>query len=100
MEGILDEYFCIEYEGVNVVGICFDIYFGIEYFYKNEVIYRDLKFQNILYKIMLLLKMKIGDLGLSKIFQMMKFFSLSDIVMYLRVGIKCWKVLEFFVNDG
>lgn len=43
MEGILDEYFCMEYEGGNVVWICFDIYFGVEYLYKNEVIYRDLK---------------------------------------------------------
>lgn len=100
MEGTLDEYLCTEHEGVNAVGICFDIYSGIEYLHKNEVIHRDLKPQNILYKTTPSLKMKIGDFGLSKILQTTKSFSSSDTVMHSRVGTKCWKAPELLANDG
>lgn len=41
--------------------------------------------------------LKIGDFGFSKIFDEVKSgYSLSGIVVYFRVGIRCWKVLEFF----
>ena len=100
MEGTLDEYLCAEHEGVNGVRICIDIYSGIEYLHKNEVIHRDLKPQNILYKTTPSLTMKIADFGLSKILQTTQYFGSSDTVMHSMVGTKCWKAPELFANDS
>ena len=100
MEGTLDEYLCTEHEGGNAVWICFDIYSGVEYLHKNEVIHRDLKPQNILYKTTPSLTMKIADFGLSKILQKTQSFGSSDTVMHSRVGTKCWKAPELFANDS
>ena len=100
MEGTLDEYLCTEHEGGNAVRICFDIYSGIEYLHKNEVIHRDLKPQNILYKTTPSLTMKIGDFGLSKILQTARSFGSSDTVMHSRAGTKCWKAPELFAKDS
>ena len=100
MEGTLDEYLCTEHEGVNAVRICFDIHSGIEYLHKNEVIHRDLKPQNILYKTTPSLTMKIADFGLSKILQTTQHFGSSDTVMHSMVGTKCWKAPELFTNES
>ena len=100
MEGTLNEYLDTEHEGVNAFWICSDIYSGIEYLHKNEVIHRDLKPQNILYKTTPSLAMKIADFGLSKILQTTQHFGSSDTVMHSMVGTKCWKAPELFTNES
>lgn len=96
MEGTLNEYFDTDHQGnkLNAAKICFDISYGITFLHENNVLHRDLKPQNILYKTKPILMAKIADFGLSKILDAAKSDNSSDTVMHSRAGTKCWKAPE------
>ena len=96
MEGTLDEYLDTEDQGnkQNAAKVCFDISSGLTFLHENNVLHRDLKPQNILYKTKPTLTAKIADFGLSKILDAAKSHSSSDTVMHSRAGTKCWKAPE------
>ena len=95
MEGTLDEYLDLEQASNDTAKICLDISSGIKYLHDNNVLHRDLKPQNILYKTKPILMLKIADFGLSKILDEAKSGnSSSGTVTHSRAGTRCWKAPE------
>lgn len=95
MEGTLDEFLDLKQASKEAAKICLDISSGIKYLHYNNVLHRDLKPQNILYKTKPILMLKIGDFGLSKILDEAKSgHSSSGTVAHSRAGTRCWKAPE------
>lgn len=95
MEGTLDEFLDLKQASKEAAKICLDISSGIKYLHDNNVLHRDLKPQNILYKTKPILMLKIADFGLSKILDEAKSgLSSSGTVTHSRAGTRCWKAPE------
>ena len=95
MEGTLDAYLDLEQANNDTAKICLDISSGIKYLHDNNVLHRDLKPQNILYKTKPNLIVKIADFGLSKILDEAKSgHSSNGTVTHSRAGTRCWKAPE------
>lgn len=95
MEGTLDAYLDYKQASQGAAKICSDISSGIKYLHDNNVLHRDLKPQNILYKTKPIVTVKIADFGLSKILDAAKSgHSSSGTVTHFRAGTKCWKAPE------
>ena len=91
MEGTLDTYLSCDCECEQASNICLNIAIGIEFLHKSNVLHRDLKPQNILYKTKPNFIIKISDFGLSKLQQTC---GGSDSVMHSKAGTRCWMAPE------
>ena len=86
MEGNLDEYLNGSKIDVNqATDLCKHIVMGLKFLHGQNILHRDLKPQNILYKAHPKTCLKIADFGLSCIID-----SLSTTVYGTRAGTRCW----------
>ena len=98
MEGALDVYLSCDEECKQALTICVNIASGIEFLHAKNVLHRDLKPQNILYKTRPQFIVKISDFGLSKILQGVKIGAQSESVLHSRAGTRCWMAPELLGN--
>ncbi|XP_078375451.1 uncharacterized protein LOC144658843 isoform X1 [Oculina patagonica] len=94
MEGSLDSYLSCDEECENASTICLGVSSGMEFLHKKGVLHRDLKPQNILYRIHPNFTVKISDFGLSKILQTTQSSNGSESVMHSKAGTRCWMAPE------
>lgn len=94
MEGSLDSYLSCDEECEHAFTICLSLASGIEFLHKQDVLHRDLKPQNILYRTHPNFTAKISDFGLSKILQPTECSSESESVMHSKAGTRCWMAPE------
>lgn len=94
MEGSLDAYLSCDEECEHASTICLNVASGIEFLHKKEVLHRDLKPQNILYKTKPNFSVKISDFGLSKILQAAHSSGEVESVMHSKAGTRCWMAPE------
>ena len=94
MEGSLDTFPISGEKCENVYTICSNIASGLEYLHANDVLHRDLKPQNILYKRRPNFVVKISDFGLSKILHAGTSSTQSETVMHTNAGTRCWMAPE------
>ena len=94
MEGNLDEYlggFTIHTTQATL--LCKDIVMGIKFLHEQNILHRDLKPRNILYKVNPKLCLKIADFGLSRIID-----STSTTVYGTLAGTRCWLAPELLTG--
>ena len=86
MEGNLDEFFD-EYpiNAAEVTRLCEDVVMGLQFLHEQKILHRDLKPQNILYKVHPKMCLKIGDFGLSRAID-----SECTTVYGTIAGTRCW----------
>ena len=98
MEGTLDEYLDIQTHRQHDKGIelCKDVVRGLHFFHELRVLHRDIKPDNILYKVSPRLCFKIADFGLSTEINTMEFKS----VIHGCVGTRCWMAPELLHMVG
>ena len=94
MEGNLEEFFD-EYtiDTSEVTCLCKDVVMGLQFLHEQKILHRDLKPQNILYKVHPKLCLKIADFGLSRTVD-----SECTTVYGTVAGTRCWiapEVLKF-----
>ena len=94
MEGSLDSYLSCDKECEHAFTICLSVASGIEFLHKKDVLHRDLKPQNILYRTHPNFSVKISDFGLSKILQPAQNSGDSESVMHSKAGTRCWMAPE------
>ena len=94
MEGALDGYLSCDEECNQAFTICVNIASGIEFLHAKNVLHRDLKPQNVLYKTRPQFIVKISDFGLSKILQGVNIGAQSESVLHSRAGTRCWMAPE------
>ena len=94
MEGSLDAYLSCDQECEEAFTICLSIASGIEFLHRSDVLHRDLKPKNILYKTNPSFSVKLSDFGLSKILQTSQTGGESESVMHSRAGTRCWMAPE------
>jgi serine/threonine protein kinase len=87
MEGNLDEYLDSTYDMKESVTLCEDVVKGLEFLHGRNILHRDLKPTNILYKSYPKLCLKIADFGLSR-----RTDSTQPLttVYGTNVGTRCW----------
>jgi len=99
MEGSLDAYLRCDQDCEEAFTICLSIASGIEFLHKKDVLHRDLKPQNILYKTNPRFCVKISDFGLSKILQTSQTGGESQSVMHSKAGTRCWMAPELLRKE-
>lgn len=97
MEGSLDNYLSSTKECSQASTICIQIALGMEFLHQNNVLHRDLKPQNILYRTKPHFIVKISDFGLSKFLQQTSDGSKS--VMHSKAGTRCWMAPELLAQN-
>lgn len=100
MEGSLDDYLPGDREGKQAFTICLNIANGIDFLHKQNVLHRDLKPQNILYKTQPEFIVKISDFGISKILHGDQRGTVSETVLNSRMGTRCWMAPELLKNKS
>lgn len=100
MEGTLDEFFDIQryrtHPASLAVELCKDVVRGLHFFHELRVLHRDIKPDNILYKIFPRICLKIADFGLSTEINAKEFKS----VIHSCVGTRCWMAPELLIKVG
>ncbi|PFX33673.1 serine/threonine-protein kinase/endoribonuclease IRE1-like, partial [Stylophora pistillata] len=96
MEGSLDKYLSYNEECSQASTICSQIAGGLEFLHQSDVLHRDLKLQNILYRRKPHFIVKISDFGLSKFLQQK---SGSESVMHSKAGTRRWMAPELLVEN-
>ena len=94
MEGNLDEY--LNGSTVNVTQatlLCQDVVMGLKFLHEHKILHRDLKPQNILYKVHPKLSLKIADFGLSRIID-----TVATTVYGTLAGTRCWIAPEVLTS--
>lgn len=99
MEGPLDAYLSCDAECGHASTICLSIASGIEFLHNKDVLHRDLKPQNILYKTIPNFAVKISDFGLSKILQAGQTDGEGESVMHSKAGTRCWMAPELLDRE-
>ena len=86
MEGNLEEFFD-EYtiNEAEVIGLCEDVVTGLQFLHEQKILHRDVKPQNILYKVHPKMCLKIADFGLSRTID-----SECTTVYGTIAGTRCW----------
>ena len=97
MEDSLDNYLSSTKECSQASTICIQISLGMEFLHQNNVLHRDLKPQNILYRTKPHFIVKISDFGLSKFLQQTSDGSKS--VMHSKAGTRCWMAPELLAQN-
>ena len=86
MEGNLEEFFDgYTIDTAEVTCLCKDVVMGLQFLHEQEILHRDLKPQNILYKVHPKLCLKIADFGLSRTVD-----SECTTVYGTVAGTRCW----------
>ena len=86
MEGNLDDYLDGSKIDVNrATDLCKDVVMGLEFLHRQNILHRDMKPANILYKVHPKTCLKIADFGLSHIID-----SVSTTVYRTGAGTRCW----------
>ena len=97
MEGTLDKYLSCTEECSQASTICSQIALGMQFLHQSNVLHRDLKPQNTLYRTKPHLTVKISDFGLSKFLQQTSDGSKS--VMHSKAGTRCWMAPELLAQN-
>ena len=94
MEGNLEEFFD-EYtiDTAEVTCLCKDVVMGLQFLHEQKILHRDLKPQNILYKVYPKLCLKIADFGLSRAVD-----SKCTTVYGTVAGTRCWIAPEVLTS--
>ena len=94
MEGNLDEYLDgSKIDANQATGLCKHIVMGLEFLHRQNILHRDLKPQNILYKVHPKTCLKIADFGLSH-----NIDSASTTVYGTVAGTRCWIAPEVLTS--
>ena len=94
MEGTLDEYLDTTPRDCSInVTLCQDIVNGVCFLHQNNVMHRDIKPGNILYKSFPKVCLKLADFGLSTKTCISKSFQTAS-VMHSAAGTRCWMAPE------
>ena len=95
MEGNLEEYLNEStFDTTQATILCKDVVMGLEFLHEQNILHRDLKPRNILYKERPKLCLKIADFGLSR-----KVDSKCTTVYGTGVGTRCWIAREVFMSE-
>ena len=97
MEDSLDNYLSSTKECNQASTICSQIAIGMEFLHQSNVLHRDLKPQNTLYRTEPHFIVKISDFGLSKFLQ--KTSDGSKSVMHSKAGTRCWMAPELLAQN-
>ena len=93
MEGTLDELLNGQVE-MEEVSLCKDVVSGLEFLHQNNIIHRDIKPGNILYKRTPKLSLKLADFGLSGRAANVGAPTCTTTVMHSKAGTRCWMAPE------
>ena len=96
MEGSLDNYLSSTKVRSQALTICSQIALGMKFLHGSDVLHRDLKPQNILYRTKPEFIVKLSDFGLSKFLQQTSTDSKS--VMHSKAGTRCWMAPELLAQ--
>ena len=96
MEGSLDNYLSSTKGRSQALTICSQIAHGMKFLHRCDVLHRDLKPQNILYRTKPELFVKLSDFGLSKFLQQTSTDSKS--VMHSKAVTRCWMAPELLAQ--
>ena len=99
MEGSLDDYLPNNEVCEEAFTICLNIGNGLEFLHHKNVLHRDLKPQNILYKTQPEFVVKISDFGISKILHGVQSGPPSETVLNSRMGTRCWMAPELLKKN-
>ena len=97
MEGSLDNYLSSTKVRSQALTICSQIALGMKFLHGSDVLHRDLKPQNILYRTKPEFIVKLSDFGLSKFLQQTSTDSKS--VMHSKAGTRCWMAPELLAQN-
>ena len=94
MEGNFKEYLDgSKIDATQATFLCKDVVLGLEFLHRQKILHRDLKHQNILYKVYPKTGLKIADFGLSRIID-----SVSTTVYGTVAGTSCWIAPEVLTS--
>ena len=95
MEGNLEEFFDEHtFNAAEITGLCEDVVLGLQFLHEQKILHRDLKPQNILYKVHPKMCLKIADFGLSRTID-----SKCTTVYSAIAGTRCWIAPEVLKSD-
>ena len=97
MEGSLDNYLSSTKVHSQALTICSQIALGMKFLHGSDVLHRDLKPQNILYRTKPEFIVKLSDFGLSKFLQQTSTDSKS--VMHSKARTLCWMAPELLAQN-
>ena len=97
MEGSLDKYLSSTEGCSQASTICSQIALGMKFLHKSNVLHRDLKPQNTLYRTNPEFIVKICDFGLSKFLQQTS--NDSNSAMHSKAGTRCWMAPELLAQN-
>ena len=93
MEGTLEE--LVNGEVENKEGsLCKDVLNGLTFLHQNDIVHRDIKPGNILYKQNPNLTLKLADFGLSAMIANVGVHTCTTTVMHSKAGTRCWMAPE------
>ena len=96
MEGTLTEFLDVQRSRQHDTNLCKDVVKGLRFFHELEVLHRDIKPDNILYKTSPRLCLKIADFGMSTEVNAKELKS----VIHTCVGTRCWMAPELLQEVG
>ena len=94
MEGNLNEFFDgYTIDAAEAIRLCENVVMGLRFLHEQRILHRDLKPQNILYKVHPKLYLKIADFGLSRAID-----NVCTTVYGTHVGTRCWIAPEVLTS--
>ena len=95
MEGMLDEYLeSSSRDSTRDVVLCMDLVKGLSFLHQHNILHRDIKPGNVLYKTSPRLCLKVADFGLSRRTTVVDGTTTTCSVLHNAAGTRCWMAPE------